>query len=127
MKQRVRTDKAPGAIGPYSQALISNGIVYTSGQIGIDPATGKLVEGGLEEQAHRVLQNVKAVLEAAGTSLDNVVRTTVFLSTMDNFAAMNAIYVEYFNTDTPPARSTIAAAGLPLGALIEVDTIATLD
>ncbi|MEO5952393.1 MAG: RidA family protein [Chloroflexia bacterium] len=126
MKQRVRTDKAPGAIGPYSQALIVNGIVYTSGQIAINPATGKLVEGGLEEQAHRVLQNVKAVLEAAGTTLDNVVRTTVFLSTMDNFTAMNAIYVEYFNTDTPPARSTIAAAGLPLGALIEIDTIATL-
>lgn len=127
MKQRIKTDNAPGAIGPYSQALVQNGMVYTSGQIGIDPATRKLVEGGFEEQAHRVLKNVTAVLEAAGTSLDNVVRTTVYLTDISDFETMNGIYLEYFSSDIPPARTTIGVASLPLGAKIEIDTIATLE
>jgi 2-iminobutanoate/2-iminopropanoate deaminase len=124
MKERIHTDHAPAAMGPYSQAIMLNGMVYTAGQTGVDPATGKLVEGGIEEQAHRVLKNVKAVLEAAGSSLDRVVKTTVFLSSMSDFAVMNGIYAQYFGTDTPPARSTVQVAGLPLGAMIEIETIA---
>ena len=127
MKKRIHSEHAPATIGPYSQAIVVNGMVYTAGQVGIDPATGKLVEGDIEEQTHRVLQNVKAVLLSAGTSLDNVVKTTVFLTYLGNFAAMNAIYGQYFNTDTPPARSTIQVAGLPLGAMIEIETVATVD
>ncbi len=127
MKQRVLTDHAPASIGPYSQAIIVNGMVYTAGQVGIDPVTGRLVEGGIEEETRRVLDNVKAVLEAAGSSLDKVVKTTVFLSYLGNFATVNGIYGQYFNTDTPPARSTVQVAALPLGAMIEIETIATLD
>jgi len=127
MKTRVHSEHAPAAGGPYSQAIIVNGMVYTAGQVGIDPATGQLVEGGIEEHTHRVIQNVKLVLEAAGSSLDNVVKTTVFLTDIGDFAAMNAIYGQYFNTDTPPARSTIQVAALPRGAIVEIETVATVD
>ena len=127
MQQRVQTDKAPPAIGPYSQAIVANGLVYTAGQVAINPATHKLVEGGIEEQTRRVLDNLSAVLEAAGTSLRRVVKTTVFLTYMGNFAAMNAIYGEYFKGDPPPARSTVQVAGLPLGAMIEIECVASLE
>lgn len=127
MKTRIRTEHAPANVGPYSQAIVVNGMVYTSGQVGLVPATGKMVEGDIEEQAHQVLKNVAALLEASGSSLDKVVKTTVFLSSMSNFAVMNGIYSQYFSSDAPPARSTVAVAGLPLGALIEIETIATLD
>src|SRR5207244_1898411 len=109
-KKRIQSDHAPAAIGPYSQAIAVGDFVYTAGQLGLDPKTGVLVEGGIAEQARRVLENLNAVLQAAGTSLDNVVKTTVFLSDMGNFAAMNEVYKQYFNTDTPPARSTVQAA-----------------
>ena len=97
-RERVQTDGAPAAIGPYSQAIVSGGFVYTAGQIGLDPASGQFVEGGVEEQAHRVLSNLKAVLEAAGSSLKHVVKTTMYLADMSDFAAVNAIYGEYFDS-----------------------------
>lgn len=127
MKTRIQTDHAPAALGPYSQAIVTGNMVYTAGQTPIDPATGKLIDGTIEEQTHRVLQNIKSVLEAAGSSLAKVVKTTVFLTSMSDFAAMNGIYAQYFNTDAPPARSTIQVAGLPLGAMIEIETVAILD
>jgi 2-iminobutanoate/2-iminopropanoate deaminase len=127
MKKRVYAEKAPAAGGPYSHAIIVNGMVYTAGQVGVDPATGQMVEGGIEEHTHRVIRNVQLVLEAAGSSLDKVVKTTVFLTNINDFAAMNAIYAQYFNTDTPPARSTIGVAALPRGAVVEIETVATVD
>ncbi|HET9494526.1 MAG TPA: RidA family protein [Chloroflexia bacterium] len=127
MRQRVHTDKAPETIGPYSQAVVVNGMVYTAGQVGINPATHKLVEGGIEEQTRQVLDNLKAVLEAAGGSLQSVVKTTVFHTYMGNFAAMNAIYGRYFDAEPPPARSTVQVADLPLGAMIEIECIAALE
>ena len=125
MKQQIKTDAAPQAIGPYSQAIIANGLVFCSGQIPIDPATGTFVEGGIEAQTHRVLQNVRAVLEAAGSDLANVVKTTVFLQSMDEFALMNSVYGQYFG-DVPPARSTVEVARLPRGARVEIEAIALL-
>jgi 2-iminobutanoate/2-iminopropanoate deaminase len=127
MKTRIQTDHAPAALGPYSQAIVTGNMVYTAGQTPVDPATGKLIDGTIEEQTHRVLQNIKSVLDTAGSSLAKVVKTTVFLTSMSDFAAMNGIYAQYFNTDAPPARSTIQVAGLPLGAMIEIETVATLD
>jgi len=124
--KRVHTDHAPAAMGPYSQAIVDGNMVYTAGQIALDPQTGKLVEGGINEQTRRVLENLTAVLEAAGTSMRSVVKTTVFLSDLANFASMNAIYGTYFSPDAPPARSTVQVAALPLGALIEVECIATV-
>ncbi|MCS6848508.1 MAG: RidA family protein [Anaerolineae bacterium] len=119
----IHTDAAPKAIGPYSQAIVAGGLVFCSGQIPIDPATGELVAGGVEEQTHRVLTNLKAVLEAAGSSLDRVLKTTVFLQNMGDFAAMNAVYATYFSND-PPARSTVEVAKLPRNALVEIECIA---
>jgi 2-iminobutanoate/2-iminopropanoate deaminase len=113
-------------MGPYSQAIIDGNIVYTAGQVALDPQTGKLVDGGIDEQTHRVLDNLSAVLAAAGTTMQSVVKTTVFLSDMGNFAAMNAIYGTYFSPDMPPARSTVQVAALPLGGLIEIECIATI-
>ena len=127
MQKRVHTDNAPAAIGPYSQAIVVNGFVFAAGQIPINPTTHKLVEGGVEEQTRKVLDNMKAVLEAAGSSLRGVVKTTVFLTYMGNFAAMNAIYAEYFSADPPPARSTVQVGDLPLGAMIEIECIAALE
>ncbi|HIY98947.1 MAG TPA: RidA family protein [Firmicutes bacterium] len=120
----VSTNNAPGAIGPYSQAVIAGGMVYTSGQIAIDPATGNMVEGGVKEQTEQVCKNVKALLEASGTSIEKVVKTTCFLADMADFAAFNEIYAGYFTGK--PARSCVAVKTLPKGALVEVDTVCLL-
>lgn len=122
-RKTVATDQAPKAIGPYSQAVVVDGWVYTSGQIPLDPATGAMFPGGVADQTRRVLDNLKAVLAAAGTGFDRVVRTTVYLRDMNDFAAMNAVYAEYFVKD-PPARSTVQAARLPKDASVEIDCIA---
>ena len=124
-KKVVQTEKAPKAIGPYSQAICTNSMVYTAGQIALDPATMELVAGGVEEQTRQVLTNLRNVLEAAGSSLDHVVKTTVFLQDMADFPKMNAIYAEYF-AENPPARSTVAVAALPKGGLVEIEAVAIL-
>ncbi len=123
MKQIIETKSAPQAIGPYSQAVSANGFVFASGQIPLDPRTGEFVAGGVAEQTEQVLRNLAAVLEAAGASLDKVVKTTVFLADMTDFAAMNEVYARHFSLD-PPARATVAAAGLPRGARVEIEAIA---
>ena len=125
-KLEVSTEKAPAAIGPYSQAVQIGDLVYTSGQIPLDPATGRLVEGSIREQTVRVLENLKAVLAAAGTDLGHVLKTTVFLKDMGDFAAMNEIYTTYLAPEgvAAPARSTVEVARLPKDALVEIDVIA---
>ena len=123
MRQRIQTDQAPAAIGPYSQAIKAGGFVFASGQIPIDPNTGEFVAGGITEQTERVLTNLAAVLEAAGSSLNQVVKTTVFLADMAEFAAMNEVYGKFFG-DLPPARATVAAAGLPRNARVEIEAVA---
>jgi 2-iminobutanoate/2-iminopropanoate deaminase len=125
-RQVVVTDKAPAAVGPYSQAIRVDHTVFTAGQIALDPATGKFVEGGIRAQTRQVLQNLSAVLQAAGTSLDNVVKTTVFLANLDDFKDMNEVYAEFF-PGHPPARSAVQAARLPLDALIEIEAIAVVE
>ena len=125
MKNVIHTDKAPKAIGPYSQAIKTDSMVYTAGQVGIDPATGDLVSGGIEEQTRQVLKNLQNVLAASGSNLEKVVKTTVFLNDMNDFAKMNAIYAESF-PENPPARSTVAVAALPKGALVEIEVVALL-
>jgi len=122
----VKTDRAPGAIGPYSQAIKAGGFVFVSGQIPIDPSTGQFVAGGVAEQTEQVLKNLSAVLEASGTSLARVVKTTVFLADMSDFAAMNEVYGRFFTTE-PPARATVAAAGLPRDARVEIELVALLE
>jgi 2-iminobutanoate/2-iminopropanoate deaminase len=119
----ISTDQAPAAVGPYSQAVRVGQFIYTAGQVAIDPALGRLIEGDVSEQTEQVLRNLTAVLEAAGAALQNVVKTTVFLRDMADFAAMNQVYGRYFGQN-PPARSTIAVAGLPLGALVEIEAVA---
>lgn len=121
----VSTPHAPQAIGPYSQAVISNGLAFLSGQIPLDPATGKIIEGDITWQTERVIENLKSVLEAAGSSLGQVVKTTVYLKDMDEFAKMNAVYARYF-PENPPARSTVEAARLPRDVRVEIDCIASL-
>jgi 2-iminobutanoate/2-iminopropanoate deaminase len=123
LKQIIKTDRAPQAIGPYSQAVKANGFVYVSGQVAFDPATGQFVAGGIPEQTEQVLRNLTAVLEAAGTKLDRVIKTSVFLADMEDFAAMNEVYAKFFPND-PPARTTIQAARLPRDARVEMDVIA---
>lgn len=123
MKEQVQTDDAPKAIGPYSQAIKANGLVFASGQIPLDPSTGQLVEGSIKEQTERVFNNLKAVLESAGSSLDHVVKTTVFLADLGDFNEMNEAYGSFFQ-DTPPARSTVEVARLPRDARVEIDVIA---
>lgn len=123
MLEIIATDKAPKAIGPYSQAVRWNGLVFCSGQIPLDPATGSLVEGGIAEQTVRVLENLKAVLEAAGSGLERVLKTTVFLKDMTEFAAMNEVYARYFPSH-PPARATVEAARLPRDVRVEIEVIA---
>ena len=123
MKEIIATDKAPAAIGPYSQAVKVGNLLFTSGMIPIDPATNTLVEGGIEVQAERALQNVKNLLEASGSSLDKVVKTVVFIKDMNDFAKVNEIYAKYF-TDNYPARSCVEVARLPKEVLIEMDAIA---
>ncbi len=122
-RTKISTASAPAAIGRYCQAIALDGMVFASGQVGLDPSTGQLVEGDVQAQTHRALQNLTAVLEAAGSSLCNVVKTTVFLTSMGNFTAMNEVYATYFG-DVPPARSTIAVAELPKGAQVEIEAIA---
>jgi 2-iminobutanoate/2-iminopropanoate deaminase len=122
-KKVIKTDKAPAAIGPYSQAIEVNGVVYISGQIPIDPQTGKLVEGGIKDQVHQVLKNIGAILEAAGCSYQNVVKSTCLLANMDDFKDMNEVYAQYYS-ENPPARAAYGVVKLPLGALIEIETIA---
>ena len=124
MKKVIRTAKAPSAIGPYSQAIQVGGFVYTSGQIPIDPATGVFVEGGIKEQTRQSLLNVKAVLEEAGLTMADVVKTTVFMADMNDFADMNAVYAEFF-TEPYPARSAVAVKTLPKGALVEIEVVAS--
>ena len=119
----ISTELAPKAIGPYSQAIRANGFVFCAGQTPIDPAVGKLIDGDVPAQTRRVLHNLSAILETAGTSLSRVVKTTVFLTDMANFKAMNEVYAEFF-PEHPPARSTVAVAGLPLGAQVEIECIA---
>jgi 2-iminobutanoate/2-iminopropanoate deaminase len=123
-KTVVRTDNAPAAAGPYSQAIVANGLVFCAGQVAYLPGTRTLADGGIQGQTRQALNNIKAVLEAAGSSMDNVVKTTVFLSDINNFAAMNEVYATFFGSN-PPARSTVQVV-LPLGALIEIEAIATL-
>ncbi len=119
----LHTDKAPAAIGPYSQAIEVNGMVFASGQIPLDPATGNIVEGGIKEQTHQALTNAKAIMEAAGLTLANVVKTTVFMADMNDFAAMNEVYATFFS-EPYPARSAVAVKALPKGVLVEVECIA---
>lgn len=121
-REVVKTPNAPGAVGPYSQAIIANGFVFTAGQTGMVPGTKEL-PAGVEAQTRQVLENVKAILTAAGSGMDRVVKTTVFLQNMGDFATMNAIYAEYFPND-PPARSTVEVAKLPIGALVEIEAVA---
>lgn len=123
MKTVISTTNAPAAIGPYSQAIRVGNIIFTSGQIPIDPATGSFVEGGIKEQTRQSLLNVKAILNEAGTTMDHVIKTTVFLADMNDFAEMNSVYSEFFNTPYP-ARSAVAVKTLPKGALVEIEVIA---
>lgn len=123
MKKIISTTNAPAAIGPYSQAIDCGAFLVTSGQVPFDPATGVIVDGGITEQTRQALTNVKAVLEAAGLTMDNVVKTTVFLQNMGDFAAMNAVYAEFFSEGQYPARSAVEVAALPKGALVEIETI----
>lgn len=123
-REIVHTSNAPAAIGPYSQAVkVQGGLVYTAGQIALDPSTGQIIEGDVKAQTRRVMENLKAILEAAGTNLPSVVKTTVFLKDMNEFASMNEVYGEYFKQD-PPARSTVEVARLPKDVRVEIEVIA---
>lgn len=122
-KEVIHTDGAPRAVGPYSQAVRAGGFIFTAGQLALDPATGKLLGETIEEQTRRALDNLKAVVEAAGSSLSRVVKTTVFITDMASFARMNGVYAEYFPA-APPARSTVPVPSLPLGGLIEIECVA---
>ena len=125
-KQVISTQNAPAAVGAYSQGIIADGFVFTAGQIPLIPGTSDLREGGIEAQTRQVMNNIRGVLEAAGSGLDMMVKTTVFLADINDFAKFNAVYGEFFAQD-PPARTTIQAGGLPLGALIEVEAVALLE
>jgi 2-iminobutanoate/2-iminopropanoate deaminase len=119
----ISTEKAPQAIGPYAQAIVANGFVYTAGQIPLEPQTGNIVQGGIKEQTRQVMENLSAVLEAAGSSMNQVVKATVFLKNIGDFGAMNEVYAEYLGA-AKPARSTVAVAQLPRNALVEIDLVA---
>jgi len=123
VREIIKTENAPGAIGPYSQAVSAGGFIFASGQIPLDPKTGSMVAGGVAEQTEQVMRNLSAVLEAAGTTLAQVVKTTVFLADMNDFAAMNEVYGRYFQ-ENPPARATVQAARLPRDARVEIEVIA---
>ena len=125
MKQVIHTDSAPAAIGPYSQAVQIGSLLFTSGQVPLDPATGTVVEGGIEEQAAQALNNIKAILNQAGTNMGAVVKTTVFLKDMDDFAAMNQVYAQFFQ-EPYPARSAVQVARLPKDVLVEIEAVAQL-
>ena len=124
MKEIISTTAAPAAIGPYSQAVSLGNLIFTSGQVPLDPATGNLIDGSIEDQTNQVFSNLKGILEAAGSSLDKVLKTTVFLTDMNDFVAMNAIYAKYFTEGSCPARSTVQVSKLPKGANIEIEVIA---
>jgi len=124
-REVVHTDKAPQAVGPYSQAIKSDGFLFSAGQVAIDPAVGKLIDADVSGQAEQVMENLEAVLTEAGLGFADVVKTTIYLTTMDHFAAVNEIYGARFPAN-PPARSTVAVAGLPLGALVEIDVVARI-
>lgn len=126
MKRVVFASAAPSPVGPYSQAIVAGGFVFASGQIPLDPVSGKLVAGDIEVQTARVLDNLSKVLEAAGSSLDHVVRASVYLADLADFPRVNAVYARYFTADPKPARTTVQVAALPLGAQVEIDAIATL-
>lgn len=123
-KQIVKVKNAPQPVGPYNQAVVINNLVYTAGQIPIDPTTNELVSGGISEQTRRVLTNLKAVLEESGSSLDSIIKATVFLKNMNDFAGMNAVYGEFIKTETAPARSTIEVARIPKDSLVEIEVVA---
>lgn len=125
-KQVISTDQAPAAVGAYSQGISAGGFVFTAGQVPLIPGTSNLASGGIEAQTHQVMNNIKGVLQASGSSLSSVVKTTVFLADINDFAAFNAVYSSYFAED-PPARTTVQAGALPIGALIEVEAIALLE
>jgi len=125
MRKVIRTKNAPGAVGPYSQAIVSGGLVWVSGQIPLDPATGQMVEGGIEAQAEQVLCNVRGVLEAAGSGMDRVVRATVYLVDLNHFDAVNAVYARHFGSE-PPSRVCVEVCRLPKGAEVEIDAVAEL-
>jgi 2-iminobutanoate/2-iminopropanoate deaminase len=124
MKKVVHTEHAPKAVGPYNQAIEANGTLYISGQIPIDPETGKIVEGGIKEQTNQVMKNIGAILNAAGYTYEDVVKSTCLLSDMDNFVPMNEVYAQYYS-ENPPARAAYGVVRLPLGVLVEIETIAT--
>lgn len=126
MRKIVSTNKAPGAIGPYSQANIFGNLVFTSGQVPIVPETGEIIAGGIEEQTKQSLNNVKAILEEAGSSMNKVLKTTVFIKNMDDFAKMNKVYAEFFTEGSYPSRSAVEVARLPKDVLVEIEVIATL-
>jgi len=125
--REVKTPDAPAPVGPYSQAVLHGSLVFASGQIPLDPKTGKLVVGDVEAQTERVIQNLHAVLEAAGSSLDRVIKTTVYVTNLAEFARINGVYARFFKGDPAPARATVQVAALPLGAQVEIDAIAALD
>lgn len=125
-KREIRTEAAPAPVGPYSQAVIDGDTVYASGQVPLDPATGKLVEGGIEAQAEQAFTNLRAVLEAAGSSMDGILRAGIYLTDLSDFPTVNEIYARQFGEGPKPARSTLGVAALPLGALIEIDAIASV-
>jgi 2-iminobutanoate/2-iminopropanoate deaminase len=124
-REAIHAPNAPAAAGPYSHAIVANGFVFTAGQVGLIPSTKSLAEGGIQGQTRQVLENLSAVLAAAGTSLDRTVKTTVFLANMGDFAAMNEVYATFFPSQ-PPARTTIQAGALPMGALVEIEVVAVL-
>jgi 2-iminobutanoate/2-iminopropanoate deaminase len=124
MRHIINTQKAPAPIGPYNQAVKSGHLVYTSGQIPIDPGSGAMVEGGIREQTIQVFENLKAVLEAAGTTLNDVIKTTVFLTDLGDFPEFNVVYAEYFGEENAPARSTVQVAALPKGSRVEIELVA---
>ena len=126
MRKVITTERAPGAVGPYSQAIVAGGFVWCSGQIPLDPSTGQLVQGEIEDETRQVLTNLRAVLDAAGSGMDRVVRATVYLADLSDFERVNAVYAESFG-EQPPARVCIEACGLPKGARVEIDAIAEID
>lgn len=125
-KKIIHTEHAPAAVGPYSQAIVANGFVFTAGQIPLIPSEGKMLDGDIKAQTRQVMENLSAVLEAANSSFENVIKTTIFLDSMDDFAQVNEVYGEFFTTN-PPARSTVEVAGLPLGALVEIEMVALIN
>ena len=125
MKETVQTEQAPAAVGPYAQATKANGLVFTAGQLPLDPVSGEMVQGGIKAETERVLKNLDAVLVAAGSSLDRVLKTTVYIGDMDDFPAMNEVYASYF-PENPPARSTVQVV-VPKGAMLEIDAVALAD